>query len=98
MEILIFSIVAVGLFVLGLSLTLIFKGHHIDGEISTNKNMQALGITCAIHSGGNGHNDRNADGGSGAKNGSTADSLGSGLGSARDCPDLCTSCAGPCAN
>lgn len=39
---------AVGFFVLALSLTLIFKGHHIDSEISTNKDMQRLGIKCAV--------------------------------------------------
>lgn len=39
---------AVAFFVVGMSLTLIFKGHHIDGEISTNKNMQRLGIRCAV--------------------------------------------------
>ncbi len=38
----------VAFFVLGLSLTLIFKGHHIDSEIATNKNMQRLGIKCAV--------------------------------------------------
>lgn len=42
------SILAVGLFVLGMSLTLMIKGHHIDSEISTNKNMQKLGIKCAV--------------------------------------------------
>lgn len=42
------AILAVGLFVLGMSLTLIFKGHHIDSEISTNKDMQRLGIKCAV--------------------------------------------------
>ena len=42
------SILCVGLFVAGLSLTLIIKGHHIDSEISTNKNMQRLGIKCAV--------------------------------------------------
>ena len=42
------AIVAVGLFVLAMSLTLIFKGHHIDSEISTNKDMQRLGIKCAV--------------------------------------------------
>jgi hypothetical protein len=25
------------------------KGHHIDGEISTNRHMRARGITCAVH-------------------------------------------------
>lgn len=42
------SIGAVGFFVLGLSLTLIIKGHHIDSEISTNKDMQRMGIKCAV--------------------------------------------------
>ena len=42
------SILAVGFFVLGLSLTLMIKGHHIDSEISTNKDMQRLGIKCAV--------------------------------------------------
>lgn len=42
------SILAVGFFVLGLSLTLIIKGHHIDSEISTNKDMQRMGIKCAV--------------------------------------------------
>lgn len=42
------AIVAVGLFVVGMSLTLMIKGHHIDSEISTNKNMQRLGIKCAV--------------------------------------------------
>lgn len=39
----------VGFFVLGMSLTLIIKGHNIDSEISTNKDMQRLGIKCAVH-------------------------------------------------
>lgn len=38
---------AIGLFVLGLSLTLIFKGHNIKSEISDNENMRKLGIKCA---------------------------------------------------
>lgn len=42
------SILCVGVFVVGISLTLIFKGHHIDSEISTNKNMRRLGIKCAV--------------------------------------------------
>lgn len=42
------AILAVGLFVLGMSLTLIIKGHHIDSEISTNKHMQERGIKCAV--------------------------------------------------
>lgn len=43
-----FAIGAVALFAVALSLTLIFKGHHIESEISTNKNMQRLGIKCAV--------------------------------------------------
>ena len=39
---------AVLLFVIGMSLTLMIKGHHIDSEIATNKNMQRLGIRCAV--------------------------------------------------
>ena len=42
------SILFVGLFFLGMSLTQIFKGHDIDSEIATNKNMQKLGIKCAV--------------------------------------------------
>ena len=43
-----FALGAVALFVVGMSLTLMIKGHHIDSEISTNKNMQRLGIRCAV--------------------------------------------------
>ncbi len=46
--VLLLSIAAVALFVVGMSLTLIFKGRNIDSEISTNKNMQRLGIKCAV--------------------------------------------------
>lgn len=46
--ILLFSIAAVALFVAGMSLTLMIKGHHIDSEISTNRNMRRLGIKCAV--------------------------------------------------
>lgn len=42
------AIGAVGFFVIGMSLTLMIKGHHIESEISTNKNMQRLGIKCAV--------------------------------------------------
>lgn len=42
------SVGAVALFVVGMSLTLMFKGHHIDSEISTNENMRRLGIKCAV--------------------------------------------------
>lgn len=42
------SVGCVGLFFLGMSLTQIFKGHDIDSEIATNKDMQRLGIKCAV--------------------------------------------------
>ncbi|MBQ7855963.1 MAG: hypothetical protein IJ348_02460 [Alistipes sp.] len=42
------AIAAVAFFAVGLSLTLMIKGHHIESEISTNKNMQKLGIKCAV--------------------------------------------------
>ncbi len=42
------SIAAVALFVLGMSLTLIVKGHPLDSEISTNEEMRRRGIKCAV--------------------------------------------------
>jgi len=39
---------AVALFVAGMSLTLMIKGHYIDSEISTNKEMRRRGIKCAV--------------------------------------------------
>lgn len=42
------ALLAVGLFVVGMSLTLMIKGHPIDSEISTNENMRRLGIKCAV--------------------------------------------------
>ncbi len=59
--VLLFSVGAVLLFVVGLSLTLIVKGHHIDGEISTNRHMRERGITCAVHDGRNAGGELNAD-------------------------------------
>lgn len=42
------TLAIVAFFVLGMSLTQIFKGHDIDSEISTNKHMQERGIKCAM--------------------------------------------------
>ncbi|MCM1151507.1 MAG: hypothetical protein NC209_02570 [Alistipes sp.] len=42
------SFVAVGFFVVGMSLTLWIKGHPLDSEISTNPHMRRLGIKCAV--------------------------------------------------
>ena len=53
------AVAAVGLFVVGMSLTLMIKGHHIDSEISTNKNMQRLGIKCGAYSHTNDYQKRN---------------------------------------
>ncbi len=43
-----FSMGAVAFFMVGMSITLMVKGHFIDSEISTNKHMRALGIKCAV--------------------------------------------------
>ncbi|MFI3319209.1 MAG: hypothetical protein SNH01_00360 [Rikenellaceae bacterium] len=43
-----FSIGAVGFFMVGMSITLMVKGHFIDSEISTNKHMRKLDIKCAV--------------------------------------------------
>ena len=40
------AVAAVALFVVGLSLTQMIKGHPIDSEIGTNINMQKRGIRC----------------------------------------------------
>jgi len=42
------AVAVVAFFVLAMSLTYIFKGHHIQSEISTNPNMQKMGIKCAV--------------------------------------------------
>lgn len=63
--VILFAIAAVAFFVVGMSLTLIFKGHHIDSEISTNKNMQRLGIKCAVQE------TREADGSADCSDGSS---------------------------
>lgn len=42
------AIIIVGFFALAMSLTYIFKGHHIESEISTNPHMKKMGIKCAV--------------------------------------------------
>lgn len=42
------AVVVLAFFVIAMSLTYIFKGHHIQSEISTNPNMQKMGIKCAV--------------------------------------------------
>ena len=42
------AVVVVGFFALSMALTYLFKGHHMESEISTNKNMQRMGIKCAV--------------------------------------------------
>ena len=44
-----FALGALVFFVVGMSLTLMIKGHNIDSEIATNKHMRERGITCAAH-------------------------------------------------
>ncbi|MFI3270305.1 MAG: hypothetical protein SNG14_07815 [Rikenellaceae bacterium] len=46
--VLLISVGAVAFFAVGLSITLMIKGHFIDSEISTNKHMRAMGIHCAV--------------------------------------------------
>lgn len=46
--VILFSVGAVAFFMVGMSITLMVKGHFIDSEISTNKNMRDLGIVCAV--------------------------------------------------
>ena len=41
------AVSVVALFVVGMSLTIIFKGHYMDSEIGTNRHMQQRGIRCA---------------------------------------------------
>lgn len=48
MIVVLFSVGALAFFVVGMSLTLMFKGHHIKSEISDNENMKNLGIKCAV--------------------------------------------------
>ena len=41
------AVVAVGLFVLGLSITLIRKGHDLESDVGSNREMRRRGIECA---------------------------------------------------
>lgn len=38
---------AVGIFVLGLSITLIRKGHDLESDVGSNREMRKLGLECA---------------------------------------------------
>lgn len=42
----IIAIIAVGMFVLGLSITLIRKGRHIHGDVGSNPEMKKRGLVC----------------------------------------------------
>ena len=42
------SIIIVAFFFVALGLTRMIKGHDIQSEISTNPNMQKMGIKCAV--------------------------------------------------
>ncbi len=45
--IILIAVGAVALFVVGMSLTLMIKGHHIKSEIADNDEMKKRGIQCA---------------------------------------------------
>lgn len=45
--IILFSIGAVALFVVGYSITYFFKGRHMQTEVGDNDHMKAMGIPCA---------------------------------------------------
>lgn len=51
----------VAFFVVGLSLTLIFKGHNIQSEISDNPNLKARGLDCALREDMKLHKDRDCN-------------------------------------
>lgn len=60
--IIIFATIIVAFFVVGMSLTLIFKGHHIESEIGDNPNMKKRGIKCASQQMREDERNRNAQG------------------------------------
>ena len=92
---LIASVVFVGLFALGMSLTLMFKGHHIQSEISANPNMRKLGIRCVVEEareaqcgGKNGNGSNRSNSGNGGNGGAdSADGCGDG-----SCDSNCAGC------
>lgn len=45
--VLIIAIIAVGLLVLGLSITIIRKGHYMKSEVGENEEMKKRGLKCA---------------------------------------------------
>lgn len=84
------SIAAVALFVLGMSLTLMVKGHPLDSEISTNEEMRRRGIKCAVQE------TREADGTAAcAENGRSGRADGANSGAAGR--DPLAGCTGNCA-
>lgn len=40
---------AIAIFIVAMSLTLLFKGHHIKSEIGDNEAMRKRGIKCVLH-------------------------------------------------
>lgn len=46
------AVVAVALFVVGLSITLMRKGRNIQGDVGDNDEMKKLGLECAMKEGG----------------------------------------------
>ena len=87
------SIAAVALLIGGLSLTLIFKGRHMDSEIATNPHMKRLGIKCAVQEAREAEGAAACAGGSAAHSGGSAASAGSaGSGGSFGCSGNCSSC------
>lgn len=46
------AVIAVALFVVGLSITLMRKGRNIQGDVGDNDDMKRLGLECALKEGG----------------------------------------------
>lgn len=45
--IILIAIVVVALFVVGLSITIMRKGHNIESDVGSNRHMRAMGLECA---------------------------------------------------
>ncbi len=48
---------AVALMMLGLSITLMRKGHNIEGDVGDNREMKKLGLKCTIEEMSGGHDE-----------------------------------------
>lgn len=57
------AIGAVALFIIGLSITLMRKGHNIQTDVGDNDEMRKLGLKCTVEEFGNGEKCPSDDGG-----------------------------------